>query len=204
MAEHTAAAESRRGRRPGVSDTRPAILRAARARFARDGFAGATIRGIATDAGVDPALVMRFYGSKDELFAATLSIDPEAGRRLADAFAGPIDGLGARVVRTYLDVWADPELSPPLLAMLRSAVTHERAAEQLRDFLHARLTTVLEPRLGHHDASLHAAVAASQLAGLALARYVVRVEPLASADPQSVVELLAPCLQLVLGVDTPR
>src|SRR5579875_3984404 len=91
----------RRGRRPGTNTTRQAILDAARARFASDGFAATTIRGIAADAGVDASLVMQFFGSQNELFAAVMSISPGALSRFGTAFEGPDDYLGERVVRAF-------------------------------------------------------------------------------------------------------
>jgi AcrR family transcriptional regulator len=99
------AAEVRRGRRPGVNTTRHAILGAARARFAADGFAATTIRRVAADAGVNPSLVIQFFTSKEELFAAVMSISPKSLARFSTVFDGPDEHLGERVVRAHLEVW---------------------------------------------------------------------------------------------------
>ncbi len=134
-----APARPRRGRRPGASDSRQTVLNAARTRFALDGYAAATIRKIAADAGVDAALVMQFFGSKEELFAAVMSFSPAALSRMGRAFDGPAEHLGERLTRAYLELWeGDPEDSEPLLAMLRPTITNERAAGQLREFPQAR------------------------------------------------------------------
>src|SRR3984957_14907186 len=162
---------SRRGRRPGTSTSRQAILAAARARFASDGFAATTIRRVAADAGVDAALVMQFFRSKNELFGAVMEISPEALARLRTAFEGPDDQLGDRVVRAYLGVWEGaPQDSEPLMAMLRGAIVNEQANTQLRDFIQARLLDGLKVRasrpVDHDDAALRAGLAASMLVGI--------------------------------------
>lgn len=192
---------SRKGRRPGTNKTRQAILEAARARFARDGFTATTVRKIAVDAGVDAALVIRFFGSKDALFAAALSIPASALTRMTDAFVGPEEGLGVRVTRAYLEVWeGDPHESEPLLAMLRSAVSNEQAASQLREFIQARLLEALTPgsRAGD-DALLRAGLASSMLVGVIVGRCVVGVETLVNQDRETIVERVAPAIQAVLA-----
>src|SRR6201996_1012464 len=115
-AKGTSASVARRGRRPGTSTTRQAILDAARARFASDGFTATTIRRVADDAGVDASLVMQFFGSKNDLFAAVMSISPEALARFATAFEGPDEHLGERVVRAFLAAWEGSPDSEPLMA----------------------------------------------------------------------------------------
>src|SRR5579875_3941700 len=137
----------RRGRRPGPSTTRQAILDAARARFASDGFAATTIRRVAADAGVDASLVMQFFRSKNELFAAVMSISPDALARFGTAFEGPDDYLGERVVRAFLGVREGaPEDSEPLMAMLRGAIVNEQARAQLKEFIQARLFEAISSR----------------------------------------------------------
>src|SRR3954452_13766228 len=175
--EKTPAARTRTGRRTGDSGTREQILESARARFAEHGFAGTTIRAVAADAGVDPALVHHFYGSKDDLFAAAvaLPIDPDA---LPAVVAGDPSGVGERFVRFYLALWEDPTTGPVLLAVFRSAVSHDRAAALLREFVSARLLQRVAGELRRadgtpvDDAERRVALAASQLLGVALVRYV--------------------------------
>lgn len=190
----------RRGRRPGTSGTREAILEAARARFAREGYKGATIRGIAADAGVNPALVMQFFSSKDELFAAVMSITPATLDRIAGAFGGPDEGLGERVVRTFLDVWDSAPLeAEPLLAMLRSAVSSEQAAAQLRDFLETRVRRGAESAdRDDAETGLRVAAVAAMLIGVVVARRIVNVPILVEADKEQIVEVVAPGLQAIL------
>jgi AcrR family transcriptional regulator len=190
----------RRGRRPGPNETRQAILAAASSRFSQDGYAGATIRKIAVDAGVDASLVMQLFGSKEELFGAVMSITPKALARIAGAFGGPENGLGARVTRAFLDVWeGDPSDSGPLLAMLRGAITNEQAATQLREFIEARLLTELRPELSVDPAArVRVGLASSMLVGVVVGRRVVRVPTLVDVDTEALVALIAPAMDAVL------
>lgn len=192
--------EVRPGRRPGASTSRQAILEAARTRFASDGFAATTIRRIAADAEVDAALVMQFFRSKEELFAAVMSISQEALAHFSTAFEGPDEHLGERVVRAYLQVWEGaPEESEPLMAMLRGAIVNERARAQLREFIEARLLEGVRSRsVDHDDAALRAGLASSMLVGIVLGRRVIGVPTLANTDTEHLVALVAPAIQDVL------
>ncbi|MED5812006.1 TetR family transcriptional regulator [Mycolicibacterium sp. 050232] len=193
------APEQRRGRRPGTSTTRQSILDAARARFASAGFAATTIRQVASDAGVDAALVMQFFRSKDELFGAVMSISPDTLARLTRAFDGPDEHLGERVVRAFLDVWEGAaQDSQPLMAMLRGAVVNEQANAQLRDFIQARLLNAAGARTADDNAVLRAGLASSMLVGLVMGRQIVGVPTLAGADTETLVALVAPAIQSVL------
>jgi AcrR family transcriptional regulator len=193
-------AEVRRGRRPGTSTTRQAILDAARARFASDGFAATTIRRVAADAGVNPSLVMQFFTSKEELFAAVMSISPKSLARFGTVFDGPDDHLGERVLRAYLEVWEGvPEDSEPLMAMLRGAIANEQAGTQLREFIQARLLEGMGTgHLDDPDAALRAGLASSMLVGLVVGRRLVGVPILANANVEKLVRLTAPAIQSVL------
>ena len=183
-----------RGRRSGANQTREAILIAARASFASNGYDGATIRKIAEDAGVDAALVMQFYGSKEYLFAATVSITPGALSRFAAAFEGPEEFLGERVARAFFSVWeGDPRDSQPMFALLRSAINNEKAAAQLRDFLQTRITAALGP-----ERALRVGLVSSMLVGLVVGRDIVQAPVLVASDSDSIVALIAPALQLIL------
>ncbi|PZF09992.1 TetR/AcrR family transcriptional regulator [Curtobacterium sp. MCPF17_011] len=195
-----AAGSSRpRGRRPGESGTRKAVLDAARLRFAADGYTGASIRKIATDAGVDAALVMRFYGSKDDLFAAAMVIPPDAAQAFSEALDGPLDGIGDRLVRAFLRLWTDEDAAAPLLATFRSAVTNEQAAAQLRAFIRARLLEVFVPRFPDVvDAPLRATLASSTLLGVVVGRQIVGIDALVDAEFEDIVAILAPVVQQIL------
>ncbi len=186
------------GRRPGRSGTREAILAAARSRFAALGYEGATIRAIAAEAGVDPALVHHYFGTKEQLFAAAVRLPFAPGEVLAEALRAEPERVGEAIVRAALTAWEHPAARDAAMGLLRAAASNEQAAEMLRGFVRA---TILEPiarRIGAPDAPLRAALAASQVVGLALARYLVRVEPLASASPDELIRRVGPTLQRYL------
>ncbi|KIH96799.1 hypothetical protein LP52_22990 [Streptomonospora alba] len=191
------------GRRPGQSGTKDAILAAAREQFAAKGYAGATFRGIAAQAGVDPALVRHFFGTKDQLFAATLHLPPEVLHRLQQAFECAPEDMGERFARTYLGLWEDPATGAALMAIMRTALTNDQGADLLRDFLQGRLVEQVASSLGADRPRLRALLAATQLVGAVMARYVVRIEPMASLAIDDVVALLAPNLQHYLTGDLP-
>lgn len=186
------------GRRPGDSGTRDAILAAARDRFAASGFEGTTIRAVAQEAGVDPALVHHFFGTKDGLLAAALALPPGLVRSLLDVASGPVDDLGERLVRFYLDLWEDPATGESLRAMFRSAVSHEDAARLLRAFVESQVLRQVAQRVGGDRADLRVTLASSHLVGLAVARYVIGVEPLAGVDRELLVACVAPSVQRYL------
>ena len=192
--------QARRGRRPGANTTRREILDAARARFASDGFAATTIRRIASDAGVNPSLVMQFFTSKEVLFAAVMSISPKSLERISTVFDGPDEHLGERVVRAHLEVWEGaPEDSEPLMAMLRGAISNEQAGSQLREFIQARLLDAMGAEGGNApDAALRAGLASSMLVGIIVGRRLVGVPILADADAETLISLVAPAIQRVL------
>ena len=193
----------RRGRRPGPNETRNAVLAAARARFARDGYASATIRKIAADAGVDASLVMQLFQSKEALFAAVMSITPRALARFADAFKGPQHGIGERVTRAFFEIWeGDPSDSEPLLAMLRGAMTTEQATTQLREFIEARLLTDVRLELPDNStAQVRVGLVSSMLVGVMVGRRLLQVPTLHEADTEALVELVAPAVQALLAGD---
>lgn len=189
----------RTGRRPGNPGTREAILTAARDAFAERGFDNASIRGIAGSAGVDPALVHHYFRTKDQLFLATLNVPFDPAELLPEALAGDPEGLGQRVVAFFLSVWDSPAGAAGV-ALMRSVVSNEWAARLMREFV---LTQVLRRVLAElpvdpTEAPLRAALVASQIAGLGMVRYIVRLEPLASAPPQVVAAAVGPTVQRYL------
>lgn len=190
---------ARTGRRPGDSGTREAILAAAREAFGDRGYDRASVRGIARDAGVDPALVHHYFGTKPGLFAAAMELPGDPSQVIAAALAaGPRAEMGERMARTFLGIWDHADRTP-VLALLRSAVSHDDAATMFRQFVEdAVVGTVAEAIGGGEDARLRATLAATQLVGVALARYLVGIEPLASAPSEELVRRLAPVLQLHL------
>jgi AcrR family transcriptional regulator len=205
----TSAPTVRRGRRPGNGSTRQAVLDAARARFASDGFAATTIRRVAADAGVDASQVMQFFRSKGELFAAVMAVPPSALERFDTAFEGPDEHLGERVVRAYLSAWEGTAAeSEPLMAMLRGAISHEHAAAQLRDFIQSRLlhgTGTQDGREGDgegegegSEAMLRAGLASAMLVGIVTSRRIIGVPALLAADTEQLVATVAPAIQQIL------
>lgn len=192
---------ARTGRRPGESGSRDAILTAARTSFAEAGYDGATIRGIARGAGVDPALVHHFFGTKEQIFVAAMELPLDPAAVLPELLAGPADAMGERVVRFFLSVWDSPVTGPSALAVLRSAIRHERAAALLRGFVGREVISRLAAQVDRPDPQLRATLVGSQLVGLAMARYVIRIEPLASAAQDAVVAAVAPTVQRYLTAD---
>ncbi|WP_229400170.1 TetR/AcrR family transcriptional regulator [Micromonospora okii] len=192
----------RTGRRPGRPGTREAILDAARAAFAERGFDAASVRSIAGAAGVDPALVHHYFGSKDQLFLATLDAPMDPGDLLPQVLAGDDDGIGERLVRGFLGLWDSPA-GAGAVALLRSGMSNEWTARLLREFL---VTQVLR-RVLHHlggdpaELPLRGSLVASQLIGLAVMRHVVRLEPVASAPAETLVAAVAPTIQRYLRGD---
>lgn len=189
----------RRGRRSGPNSTRDVVLLAAQTRFAAEGFAATSIRSVATDAGVDPALVMQFYKSKDALFAASLTLSDAVQDRMAAAFDGPRDRLGESLTRSFLGLWEDSEDAAPLMATLRGAASNAFAAEQLRAFVQARLLSVIGPKFGQGpDSAARAGVVIAMLMGLVLARDMIGVPLVASLPRDEVAVMIGQAIQSVL------
>lgn len=189
-------AEIKRGRRPGTSTTREAILAAARERFSAQGYDRVRMRDVASDAGVDVALVTYHFGSKDGLFGAALEMPEPMAALMADVLEhGEIDDFGERFLRRVLEVWDDERTGGALVALVRSAMSHPPAAERLREFVQAELLQRIARRLDAPDADRRAALFGSQLIGLMLYRHVLHVEPVASMSREELVERAAPALQ---------
>lgn len=191
----------RPGRRPGSGDTRADILAAARAAFGERGFEGATVRDIAARAGVDPALVHHYFGSKQQLFVAAMEFPVDLATMVPRLLDGPTDEVGERFVRLVLELWETPAVRPLLLGVLRSATTDRVAAAMLRQILVEGPILALAVSIDRPHAALRATLAGSQLIGLALARYVVGVEPLASASPDTIARAVGPTIQRYLAGD---
>lgn len=190
---------ARTGRRPGSSDTRAEILASARRAFAQGGYDGATVRAIAGDAGVDPALVHHFFGTKPELFAAAIQFPVDPGAVLPALLAPGVAGLGERLVRFFLSIWETGQERSPFLALIRGAVSHEESAALLREFITREVLGRVAAAVDAPQPELRATLVGSQLVGLAMARYVIRIEPLASAGVETVVAAVAPTIQRYLA-----
>ncbi|GFH39220.1 TetR/AcrR family transcriptional regulator [Streptomyces pacificus] len=197
------AAPRRRGRPARTAaETGPAarerILQAARAEFAQRGYDKTSVRGIGKAAGVDAALVHHYFGTKEEVFAAAVEVSFEPALAVPDILGGGREGVGERLVRSFIGVWENPATRAPLLAILRSALTHEAAAKVLRGFLLRRMLERIVADLDVPDSKLRAELAASHMIGIAVLRYVIQVEPLATVEPEEIVAMVAPTLQRYL------
>jgi AcrR family transcriptional regulator len=188
----------RTGRRPGASSTRQAILGSARRLFAERGYEGATMRAIAADAGVDAALVVHFFGTKAALLIEAIDWPFNPQIEVANALIDGPRQAGRRLVTLFLRTWDEENRRNPILTLLRAATTEPQAARMLREFLRQELFAPLMERLGSDEPELRANLAAAQLVGLGIARYVLGFEPLASAEPADVVAWIAPTLQRYL------
>jgi AcrR family transcriptional regulator len=195
MAEGTA--RRRPGRRPGLTDTRGEIIAAARKIFADKGFDKATIRGIAREAGVDPALVHHYFATKEGVFVAALRLPADPSTVIPLILQGPRSEIGERLARFVLTMTASAEAREPVLALVRSATTNEQVVVMVREFLTRAIMDRVGQGLG--VSPLRMEVAFAQMFGVVVLRYVLRLEPLASVDIEELVELLAPTIQRYLG-----
>jgi AcrR family transcriptional regulator len=186
----------RTGRRPGRPDTREVILAAARDAFAERGYDGASIRHIAAAAAVDPALVHHYFGTKEGLFQAALQVPFDPSTVIPAALAGGVEGVGERLVLTLLGVW-DGAAGGPAAAFMRTAVSNEAMSRMLREFLVKRIMRRIGKQLGLDpvEAPMRTNLIGSQMAGLILARYILKLEPIASAPPAQVAALVGPTIQ---------
>ncbi|WP_104091404.1 TetR family transcriptional regulator [Arthrobacter sp. GMC3] len=185
-----------RGRRQGRSTSRELILASARKLFAERGFTATSLREIARDAGVDPALVHHYFSGKDELFNACVELPADPGEVLADASKTPAAERGEALLRALLTLW-DSSAQPALVALLRSATGSTPQSSLVRTVLFKRvLSQVLAGLPGNDDElALRGSLAASTVMGLMMARYLLRIQPLTSATHDELVAWFAPTLQ---------
>ncbi len=188
----------RRGRPRGAKagDTRARILDAATAEFGEHGYEAASMRAIARRADVDPALVHHYFDDKQALVAEVVSVPLRPDRLVQAALDGPADELGERLVRAVLTAWDSGPVRPAAVAALRSAIGQGPVARMLREFLRREIMHRIAAVLGDaDDAELRAELAASQLVGVIMVRYVLAFEPLASVDIEELVRRVAPAVQ---------
>ena len=185
----------RAGRRRGNPDTRATILAAAESEFAAKGFDRASMRGIAKTAGVDPSLIYHYFASKDDVLLASLDV-PFDPREVVPALTadGSAD-LGNRIVAQFVSIWDDEAKQTRLVAIVRAAVSSPTAQDMLTNGLVRMVLRPISEAIAAPDAGLRAQYVASQLLGLAMTRYVLRLEPLASAPAEAVVAWIGPTLQ---------
>ncbi len=195
-----------RGRRPASSDTRGAIVEAARAEFAESGYDATSLRGVARRAGVDPALLHHYFDGKPGLFAEVLQVpaDPEA---LIRAVAeGPLEDVGEQMARTFLTVWDAPEGRERFQVLMRSAVSHDDAARMLREFVVGTIFSGLLRQVAarHEEVSVaeievRASLAAAQMVGVGMLRYVIGHPVMVEASADLLAAHLGPTLQRYLA-----
>jgi AcrR family transcriptional regulator len=172
--------------------TKAAILAAARERFGASGFQAATIRAIAADAGVDPAMVMRYYGSKDKLFAAAADFD----LRFPELAAGDRAQVGRAVVRHFLERWEGDEA---LVILLRSSATNGEAAQRMQEIFGTQLEPLVATLVPAGESGVRAGLIATQILGMALCRFVLRLPPVVAMSRDEIVDWLGPTIQRYLG-----
>lgn len=200
----------RRGPRPGranhgddgtLKPTQEAILEAARSSFLAQGFAKTTIRGVAREAGVDPALVSYYFGSKGDLFGASMNLRIRASEEIAHLLTGDLRTAGPRLVRLSMTAWDDSAGGATFRALLRWIATDDGAPEAIQDYGTQQLAVPIAAALGQQTgmtaevARERATLAGSQLVGLAMLRYVFRLEPVASSSVDRLVETVGPTIQ---------
>lgn len=183
----------RTGRRQGSPDTRAEILAAARRAFGTRGYRATTFREIADRAGVDPALITHYFGSKEALFTAALELPVPAPSHLFEGMAGLAPGEAAEfLVRTYLTLLEQPPFRDAILALVRSAVAEPLAAQMLREFVTDSLLGVVAATARGTDRELRASLLAAQLIGIAMLRHVLEIDRLKRASVDHLVEMVAP------------
>lgn len=184
---------------PGPRDERGVlaarILAAAREAFAETGFAGTTIRAVARSADVDPALVYHYFGSKDALLDAATNPPARWLQNIAATWATPVSELGAALLRLMLGAWADDEIGPVLRAVLQTAAHEQTTREKLRRVVESQLMGVSQLGVDERDKAVRSGLIASQIMGLAMLRYIWKIEPIASMSDDELVAAIAPNLQ---------
>ena len=182
------------------SSTREAILTAARESFLAQGYEGTTIRAVARTAGVDPALVSYYFGSKGDLFGAAVNLRVRASEEIAAAVSGDLRSAGPRLVRLSLTAWDDAADGATFRTLLRWMATDVSAPEAIQTYATEQIAVPMAEALKQSglpevSARERAPLAGSQLVGLAMIRYVLRLDPIASASVEHLVEVVGPTIQ---------
>ena len=194
----------RSGRRPGNQDTKQSILEAARTVFAEAGYDKASVRAIAATAQVDPALIHHYFGTKEKLFLAAMNSPINPAELIPKAMAGPREQAGERLVALVLSVWDSPA-GVAAVALMRSAMSNEWTARLMREFVVTQVLrrAVAELNIDEKEAPVRTALVATQIGGLAMIRYVLKVEPIASSPAEPLVAAIGPAVQRYLTGELP-
>ena len=194
------------GRRSGASNTREDIVRAAQKLFAERGYHGATMRAIASEARVDPALIHHFFSSKEGVFSAAIGDFFHVDQIVDKVLQPDGTGVGQKLIRSFMDLWNRQESQDPMLAVVRSAVSHADAEALLEDSVVRRtIGQIVEHTASTHQ-SLRTTLIGSEIIGLIMMRYVLKIEPLASAPDEVVARAIGPAIDryLTLDLDVPQ
>ena len=186
---------SRTGRRPGVPETREDILVAARRAFGERGYEATSLRSIADRVHVDPALLVHYFGSKDGLFLAALEVTVGPSALFSGLSAADVREAAELIVARYLMVLDHEETRDVVLALVRSAVSSERAATMLREFLVGEMLICLGTLIDQPDRRLRASLVVAQLIGIALLRHVAKLDAVVGASNDEIVSLVAPVIE---------
>lgn len=185
------------------TDPRARLLEAARSAFAASGYARTTMKGVAAAAGVAPEVLRRYYDSKGDLFAAALRLPTDPATAVPALLAPGIEGLGDRLVRFMLTTLDDPQTRADLLGMLRAGGSAYSATRTLQEYVESTVVDRVVAAVGVPDARMRVALISSYLMGIAIGRYVARIEPLASASDEHVVRMVGPVVQSLLDPRIP-
>jgi AcrR family transcriptional regulator len=188
-------ARRRGGRRPGTSPSREKILEVARLAFPANGYTETSLRGIARDAGVDPSLIVQFFGSKAGLFAAIVEWPFDASEVITQISEVPAGRVGEFAARRFISHWDRDEHRNPVLSLIHAALADPAAAAMFREFLTVNLTLPMVERVGADLPQLRAALLASELIGFGLSRYVLGFDALTSASSEELIAALGATLQ---------
>lgn len=186
--------------RPSKSDdVKRKVVDAARAVYARQGYVDVTMKGVATAAGVAPDMVRRYFNNRDELFAAVLKLPFDPVNAITQLLSPGVEGLAERLVRTTLKMLSEPETRDQIALMMRDGASAAKVAASLREFLESLIIDRVAAALGVPDARMRVTLATSYVVGVAVTRYVMNIEPLASASEEEVVRLVTPAVQTALS-----
>lgn len=194
-----AAPAAKTGRRPGETETRAHILAAARRQFGERGYDRTTMRSIATEAAVDPALVLHFFGTKQRLFAVVVDLPFAPDLLIASITDGPIEERGVRFARFVVDLMKDPDYGVGFTALIRAASSEPEAARLMRERIARDVFLPLAQELGMDKAELRAAISATQTIGLVMCRQIIQMNALTALSDDELVNLVGPTLQRYLS-----